>query len=82
MWAVRPYFHENLSKFYRQTISISEFAFPELNSLMVHQWQNHRGLAKLKIAHKPPTLPKDRTVLSLNQEFQRLDIEDHTKEFE
>jgi U3 small nucleolar RNA-associated protein 25 len=50
---IRPYFYENLSKFYRQNIFYSEFIFPEMNSLRNRIMENYRGSVMNKPFYYP-----------------------------
>ena len=77
---IRPYFSENLSKFYRQNIVYTDYNFNELNNQITKYFFNYEGLLKEKIFFDP--ILKAQNYMNINFEFMRIDIQDHTEEFD
>ena len=50
---IRPYFFENLGKFFRQNIVYTEYNFSELNSIRIRYFENYRGNLQNKIYYEP-----------------------------
>jgi len=78
MTKIRPYFFDNLSKFYRQTIIYTDYLFPRLNSLVSKNCLSHNGLLKEKVIYNSTI--DDLVGKGVPIELTRLDIESHNVE--
>ncbi|CAA7398767.1 unnamed protein product [Spirodela intermedia] len=65
---VRQWYLEGQSRFYRQTILLSDFLNPDMNSLFNHHCFNHEGKVKMMYHHKG-VLPK--ILLPVKQVYER-----------
>jgi U3 small nucleolar RNA-associated protein 25 len=77
---IRPYFNENLGKFYRQNIVYTDYNFPELNDVIIKYFNNFEGCLREKIWYEP--VVRSQTHPHLNFEFVRIDVDDAGSELD
>ncbi|KRW98859.1 hypothetical protein PPERSA_04792 [Pseudocohnilembus persalinus] len=76
---IRPYFFDNMAKFYRQSIVYTECNFPELNSLKNKFFHNYKGQIMNKPIYAPLFSEKE---LVFNQEFYKIEIQNYQNELD